>query len=49
MDVIGSALLAKCAENIMFIRDDIDRALTNLIEEMPQSKSVLTLVNGGAQ
>lgn len=49
MDVIASALLAKCGENVLFIRDDIDRALTNLIEEMPQSKCVLTLVTGGAQ
>lgn len=49
MDVIGGALLAKCGENVTFIREDIDRALTNLIEEMPQSKSVLTLVMGGAQ
>lgn len=49
MEVIGSALLTKCAENITFIKDDIDRALTNMVEEMPQSKTVLTLVNGGAQ
>lgn len=49
MEVIGGALLTKCAENITFIKDDIDRALTNMVEEMPQSKTVLTLVNGGAQ
>lgn len=49
MEVIGAALLQKCAENITFIREDIDRSLKNLVDEMPQSKTVLTLVNGGAQ
>ena len=49
MDAIGSALLQKCGENVTFIREDIDRSLTNLVECMPQSKTVLTLVNGGAQ
>ena len=47
--MIGSALLAKCGENVTFIKEDIERALNNLVDQMPQSKTVLTLVTGGAQ
>ena len=47
--MVGAALLQKCAENVTFIREDIDRSLTNMVEQMPQSKTVLTLVTGGAQ
>lgn len=49
MDLIAQALLHKCAENTIFVRDDIDRSLTHLVEQMPQSKTVLALINGGAQ
>lgn len=49
IDIIGAALLQKCGENITFIKDDIDKALMNMVDEMPQSKTVLALVNGGAQ
>ncbi|RWS17552.1 protein FAM179B-like protein, partial [Dinothrombium tinctorium] len=48
MDLICQALLHKCGENVSFIREDIERALANMVEEMPQTKSVLALINGGA-
>lgn len=46
---MGQALLHKCGENVTFIRDDIDIALTNMIEEMPQTKSAITLITNGAK
>lgn len=49
MDLIGQALLHKCGENIAFIREDIDKAISNMIEEMPQSKSAITLITNGAK
>ena len=49
IDIIAAALLQKCGENITFIKDDIDKAIMNMVDEMPQSKTVLALVNGGAQ
>ncbi|KAI1302330.1 hypothetical protein HDE_02580 [Halotydeus destructor] len=49
MDIMGQALLHKCGENVMFIREDIDKALSNMITEMPQSKSAITLIANGAK
>jgi hypothetical protein len=48
MDIICQALLHKCGENVAFIREDIDKAISNMIEEMPQSKSALALILNGA-
>lgn len=48
-DMIAQALLHKCSENTTFIRDDIDKALMALVDEMPQTKSILSLIHGGAQ
>lgn len=46
---MGQALLQKCGENVAFIREDIDKALKNMIVEMPQSKSAITLIVNGAR
>ncbi|RWS29895.1 hypothetical protein B4U80_11286 [Leptotrombidium deliense] len=48
LELICQALVHKAGENIAFIREDIDKALANLVEEMPQTKSALALINSGA-
>ncbi|XP_015791082.1 TOG array regulator of axonemal microtubules protein 1-like isoform X2 [Tetranychus urticae] len=48
MELIGSALLAKCSENASFIREDCEKALMSMVEEMPQIKSALILIHFGA-
>ena len=49
MDSIVSSLLAKSAENVVFIREDIERALNNCCDEMPQTRTALALINGGSK
>lgn len=49
IDMIAQALLHKCSENTTFIKDDIEKALMSLVDEMPQTKSILSLIHGGAQ
>lgn len=47
--MIAQALLQKSGENVSFIREDIEKALNNMIEEMPQSRSAISIVNNGAK
>ena len=49
IDMIEQSLLHKCSENTTLIRDDIDKDLMAIVDEMPQTKSVLSLIHGGAQ
>ena len=49
MDAMVGSLLAKSAENVVFMREDIERALNNCLEEMPQTRTALALIHGGAK
>ncbi|XP_074605138.1 TOG array regulator of axonemal microtubules protein 1 isoform X1 [Brevipalpus obovatus] len=48
MELIGSALINKCGENASFIREDCERAIQSMIDEMPQIKSALVLIHYGS-
>ncbi|XP_076359297.1 uncharacterized protein LOC143251873 isoform X2 [Tachypleus tridentatus] len=48
LDVITKTLLNKSAENVGFIREDIDRTLKYLVEDVSTQKAALALVEGGA-
>lgn len=49
MDSMVSCLLAKSGENVVFIREDIERALMLCLEEMPQTRTALALIHAGAK
>lgn len=42
------ALLNKSGENVCFIREDVERALMNMVEEMPQTRAAIALIVNGA-
>lgn len=39
----------KVGENSVFIREDIDRALTLMVEKMPQTRAAISLVTFGSK
>lgn len=41
------ALLNKSGENVSFIREDIERALFNMVDEMPQTRAAIALIVNG--
>jgi hypothetical protein len=49
MDCMAHALLAKSGENVVFMREDIERALMNMIEEMTQTRAAIALVTNGSK
>ena len=49
MDILVQALLFKVGENSVFIREDIDRALSMMIDSMPQTRSIIALVTFGSK
>jgi hypothetical protein len=49
MDCMAQALLTKSGENVVFIREDIERALMNMIEEMPQTRAAIALITNGSK
>lgn len=49
MELIGSALINKCVDSASFIREDCEKALTHMIEEMPQVRSALVLIHQGSR
>ena len=49
MDILVQALMYKVGENSIFIREDIDRALTLMINSMPQTRAALSLITYGSK
>ncbi len=49
MDCMAHALLTKSGENVVFMREDIERALMNMIEEMTQTRAAIALVTNGSK
>ncbi len=49
MDCMAQVLLTKSGENVVFIREDIERALMNMIEEMPQTRAAIALITNGSK
>ena len=49
MDSMVAALLIKSGENVSFMRDDIDRALQHCAQEMPQTRTAISLIQAGAK
>lgn len=43
------ALLHKSGENVVFIREDIERALLNMIDYMPQTRAAISLIINGSK
>jgi hypothetical protein len=45
---VARQLLAKAGESNNFIRDELDQALSAMVEEVTCQRSLLALINGGA-
>ena len=49
LDVIARVLLHKAGESNSFIRDDVDRALQNMVDGCNPQRAMLAFINGGAE
>ncbi|XP_067119800.1 TOG array regulator of axonemal microtubules protein 1 [Centruroides vittatus] len=47
LEVIVQTLLHKTGESVGFIRDDIEKAMNNMIEEVSSNKAILAVILGG--
>lgn len=48
LDVLTKTLLAKGGESNNFIREDVDKALINMIDHVSSQRALLALISGGA-
>ncbi|CAG2116445.1 unnamed protein product, partial [Medioppia subpectinata] len=48
MDAMLAALLAKSQETAVFIREDVERAILQAVVHLPQTRTAIALINGGA-
>ncbi|KAK7488657.1 hypothetical protein BaRGS_00020110 [Batillaria attramentaria] len=48
LDIVTRHLLAKAGESSNFIRDDVDRALSSMVEGATAQRALLALIAGGA-
>ncbi|GFX76129.1 TOG array regulator of axonemal microtubules protein 1 [Trichonephila clavipes] len=49
LDLITSTLLSKCGETVGFIRDDIEKVMSHLIDTITPCKAAVSLIAGGAR
>ncbi|GFY55547.1 TOG array regulator of axonemal microtubules protein 2, partial [Trichonephila inaurata madagascariensis] len=48
LDLITSTLLSKCGETVGFIRDDIEKVMSHLIDTITPCKAAVSIIAGGA-
>ena len=49
IDILTQSLLNKVGENSIFIREDIDHAINQMVESMPQTRAAVSLVTYGSK